>query len=381
MSGYANALSGVPFFVSYNLIVIIFDKPNVCQETLQTLFTKSHLFISGDCVSEMLYNMIWTGFWDLKYKNRCIKEVLRHGPSLDKLDKHGKTLLHSPFTWREAEFYTLESCCGIYNPCCGQYIEHLEEALYALIPAGADLRAVDMHGETITETANRRQLCGVWEKALIDCGHNAKHLIAADLRVGLIYRSLDGSIIEGTRLADHNPEYICEGCKVEEWRWRSGKCLEVYGNDSWLWGNAWPQWVRRPCERYYNWILDKEPEHRDDIEEDSDEESREEYSEEEYSEEEYSEEEYSEEEETQMKGVEYDIMIGSKERYCVAEGDSNMRSASPVLSDVCMGEYKYFSPAAFDPQSPPRTIDNGHSRGFVEDMSESEDESSDVSLV
>jgi hypothetical protein len=114
----------------------------------------------------------------------------------------------------------------------------------------------------------------------MDCGHNPKEIIAADLRVGLAYRSLDGSIIEGTRLAEHNPEFICEGCEGEEdeWRWKWSEILKDYGDDSWLWDKEWPQWVRRPCERYYNWIFDKEPKHRVTIEEDSDEESQEENS-------------------------------------------------------------------------------------------------------
>jgi hypothetical protein len=128
------------------------------------------------------YCMTWSvgGCWEhLEYKNRCIKEVLKHGPRLDTKDKHGRMLLHIPFAWEEGisrEFTPLD----YYDH---RTICHLKEILYALIPAGAGIRATDHHGETITEIANRRGVCKVWEKALKRFGYDAKSIIAADLRV------------------------------------------------------------------------------------------------------------------------------------------------------------------------------------------------------
>jgi hypothetical protein len=238
-----------PILVCYNhriYLSISSDRSNISKQSLQDLFNKGGMFIGRDDVSEVLYNMIIEGFWDqLTYKNRCIKEVLKHRPHLDKKYGHGRTLLHIPFAWRE-------DSCRKFTPWNGYHtIRHLKEILYALIPAGADIRAMDFHGETITETANRRGVCRVWERALKRFGYDAKSIIAADLRVGLTYCSIDGTLVKGARKVDHDPKFICDGCSEYECDWEddNGKCEE-----DWPWDPKWPQWNRRPCERYYSAI-------------------------------------------------------------------------------------------------------------------------------
>ncbi|KAI5786843.1 hypothetical protein FPQ18DRAFT_380525 [Pyronema domesticum] len=162
-------------------------------QPLQDVFNKASMFIGRDDVSDMLLEMIEMGGWDHPtYNNRCIKEVLKHGPRLDTKNGHERTLLHIPFTWDEERHRSFSSPNSDPN---WRTILHLGEILYDLIPTGEDVRATDFHGETITETEKRRGVCGVWEKALKKFGYDAKSIISADLRVGLIYCNIDGTLI------------------------------------------------------------------------------------------------------------------------------------------------------------------------------------------
>ncbi|CCX31734.1 Protein of unknown function [Pyronema omphalodes CBS 100304] len=110
---------------------------------------------------------------------------------------------------------------------------------------------MNFHGETITETASRRGVCQVWERALKRFGYDAKGIIAADLGVGLTHCSIDGTLVKGARKVDHDPEFICNLCSLGESEWEedSRKCEE-----DWPWNPKWPQWDRRPRERYYSAI-------------------------------------------------------------------------------------------------------------------------------
>lgn len=226
------------------------------------------MFIGRDDVSDMLLEMIEMGGWDHPtYNNRCIKEVLKHGPRLDTKNGHERTLLHIPFTWDEERHRSFSSPNSDPN---WRTILHLGEILYDLIPTGEDVRATDFHGETITETEKRRGVCGVWEKALKKFGYDAKSIISADLRVGLIYCNIDGTLITGTRQVNHNPKFLCDDCLQDEEDWimhKDGRICDkekhgdnrVYDSDEsdydeeeWKLDDAWPQWDRRPCERYYS---------------------------------------------------------------------------------------------------------------------------------
>jgi hypothetical protein len=227
---------------------ISLDQSNFSKQSLQYLFSKGSIFIRRKDVSKILYDMICLGEWDhLTYKNRCIKEVLKHGPRLGRKDRHGRTLLHMPFAWED----------DIHRVFCpsdhDRTIRHLKEILYALVPAGANIRATDFHGETIMETATRRGVCSMWEKALKKFGYDAKSIIAADLRVGLTYYSIDGTLIKGARQVGHDPKFICYGCSDDE---SSGdEYHDLYDDEEeWPWDPKWPQWDRRPCERYYSAI-------------------------------------------------------------------------------------------------------------------------------
>ncbi|CCX04289.1 Protein of unknown function [Pyronema omphalodes CBS 100304] len=138
------------------------------------------MFIGRDDVSDMLLEMIEMGGWDHPtYNNRCIKEVLKHGPRLDTKNGHERTLLHIPFTWDEERHRSFSSPNSDPN---WRTILHLGEILYDLIPTGEDVRATDFHGETITETEKRRGVCGVWEKALKKFGYDAKMMKAITMK-------------------------------------------------------------------------------------------------------------------------------------------------------------------------------------------------------
>jgi hypothetical protein len=66
---------------------ISLDQSNFSKQSLQYLFSKGSIFIRRKDVSKILYDMICLGEWDhLTYKNRCIKEVLKHGPRLGNED-------------------------------------------------------------------------------------------------------------------------------------------------------------------------------------------------------------------------------------------------------------------------------------------------------
>jgi hypothetical protein len=233
------------------------------KETLQDVLSRSRLFLNRRNVTKILHDMIRSRKWDLDHPNRCIQEVLRYDPYLEQLDEHGRTLLQIAFAWSE-ESYPDNLGRNEYTQIMSA--EHLEETLVALIPAGANLRSIDYHGETITETANRQELCDVWEEVLTFFGHDAKKIISDDLRVGLTYRSKDGTEIRGTRLPNHDPKFICKGCTAEESQWYEyfGDHLRpVYSEEF----ESLPQCEKRPCEQYYNRILGRDYEETEEDEE------------------------------------------------------------------------------------------------------------------
>jgi hypothetical protein len=219
----------------------------------------------------------------------------------------------------------------------------LKEILYALIPAGADIRATDLHGETITETARRRGVCRVWEKALIESGCDAKNIIAADLRVGLTYRSIDGTLIKGARQVNHNPEFLCDGCYLQEVYWEMYEAREDeeideerdrayyseegnYEDEEWPWNNAWPQWDRRPCERYYRAIQRGYNETAEYYSSDTDD-----YSIDEEYEDEDNEDEDEEDEKEEIRNEDYKkLCTGAEEQYGSSKIDRNNWSTSAI---------------------------------------------------
>jgi hypothetical protein len=133
-------------------------------------------------------------------KKGCIEAILQHGkPDLEARDLHGRTFLHRVFARDENNSEQFSESTKSQER---RDVERLREVVVELLAAGANFECIDNNGETITETTYRRGVCKLWEQALHShTGHHGftKVLISADLCDGLVYHSVDDTMIKGWR--------------------------------------------------------------------------------------------------------------------------------------------------------------------------------------